>query len=250
MTFGLVALAVLAVTAVVNVDSGQRVAAATGAATIVLALIAIVSLRQNVKLLAVAVGQAEDSRARAESSRQLALAAAEQAAASVQQALASEMLAEAAGRQAEATLALVQEARLDRELEFQPVITVRVVTRSGQGGRQSVQVAIANVGRGTASQVALAYHEFADPGPGHLFGSESMVDFGPGESDSSEMSLGATASNQANRRLTDDLPEPALAAGFEDVLGNRYRWAATPSGHGRLEVWRPGAAAQPDWSRW
>src|SRR5205085_2940083 len=104
------------------------------------------------------------------------------------------------------------------------------------GGRQHAQIAIANIGRGPAVRLAIAYHEFALAEPGHLFGSGAVIDMGPGESDSVDMYLGVTMSDQANRRLIDDLPEPALATGFEDVIGNRYRWIARPGGHGRLEI--------------
>jgi hypothetical protein len=247
---GLIALTVLVATALINPDAGQRVAAATGAATIVLALIAAGSMWQNFRLVAAAADQAEASRTQAESSRQVAQAAADQAAASMQQAVASERLAEAAGRQAKASFALVEEARSDRELEFQPVVTVRLLMRGDHGGRRYAQVTTSNVGRGAALRVAIAYHEFVDPGLGHLFGSFAQADLGPDQRDTPTIYLGTGASDQADRRLIDDLPEPGLAAGYEDVVGNRYRWVATPSGHGRLEVWRRGAANQPEWSRW
>lgn len=268
---GLVAVAILAATAVMNPDVGQRVAAATAAATIVLALVGGLTTWQNSRLVAAAteqarvtreqaesserlvraaVEEAESAREQASASRELVSAAIDQATASRAQAEASQRLAEAATLQARAAVELVEETRVDRQLEFQPYLTAEIRQRGSDGGRQSVQVAVANIGRGPALHSGVAYHEFAGEAVGHLFGSSPFFDMGPGESDSFKIYLDAGAAAQAFLRLTDDLPDPAVAVAFEDVVGNRYRWASGGGFRREPDVWRRTEQVQPDWAHW
>ncbi len=268
---GLVAVVVLVATAVVNPDVGQRVAAATAAATIVLALVGGLTTWQNSRLVAAAteqarltreqaesserlvraaVEEAESAREQASASRDLVSAAIDQATASRAQAEASQHLAQAAAMQARAAVELVEETRVDRQLGFQPFVTAEVRQRGDHGGRQYVQVVVANIGRGPALHAAVAYHEFPDEAAGHLFGASPFFDMGPGESDSFTLYLDAGAAAQAFRRLVDDLPDPAVAVAFEDVVGNRYRWASGGGFRRQPDVWRRSDQVQPDWARW
>jgi hypothetical protein len=114
---------------------------------------------QNWRLVKAAGEQARASHEQAVASHQLALAANEQTEVSRELAEASRKQAAASDTQAAATLALVEEARADRELEFRPFLTLHVHKRGDHGGRQYIEVVVANVGRGPALLTALAYHE-------------------------------------------------------------------------------------------
>lgn len=268
---GLVAVAILVATAITNPDVGQRVAAATAAATIVLALVGGLTTWQNSRLVAAATEQARLSREQAESSerlvraateeasaareqarasRDLVAAAIDQATASRAQADASQRLAEAATMQAKAAIELVEETRVDRQLEFQPYLTAEIRQQGDHGGRQYVQIVVANIGRGPALHAGVAYHEFLGEAAGHVFGSSPFFDMGPGESDSFTIYLDTGAVAQAFRRLTDDVTAPAVAVAFEDVVGNRYRWASGGGFRREPDFWPRGDQAQPDWARW
>lgn len=130
------------------------------------------------------------------------------------------------------------------------VTAAAIRQRGDHGGRQYVEVVVANIGRGPALHAGVSYHEFPGEAVGHLFGSSPLFDLGPGESESFSIYLDAGAEAQAFRRVTDDLPDPAVAVGFEDIVGNRYRCASGRGFRREPDTWRRGDANQPDWARW
>lgn len=205
----------------------DRLAAATGAATALLALVAGTSAVQNAQLISAAREQARES-------SELVEAAAQQA--------------EASTAQSKATLALVDEARADREFEYRPLLTFVVSSQGSVGGRPYRHLTVTNIGRGPAISAAIATHDFVDQG--HLFGSSDMFDLGPGASRAFEVYDQVGASGQAFRRLIDDLHEPTLAIGFMDVVGNRYRVATSAGFRRPVETRHHDSPQQLDWAAW
>ncbi|HLX33803.1 MAG TPA: hypothetical protein VKR30_01025 [Candidatus Limnocylindrales bacterium] len=227
LVFGVLLLAGFAYTGLTAPQLGDRLAAATGAATTVLALVAGATAAQNFLLIAAARQQASES-------RDLVAAALEQAAAS--------------DAQAKGTMALVEEARLDREYEFRPLLTLDITERGTVGARPFRRLIASNIGRGPALNVAVATHDFV--GGTHVFGSSGLFDLGPGARRELEIYDEAGAAGQTFRRLVDGLPEPSVAVGFVDLTGNKYRVALVDGFRRPLETRRRDDPQVLDWAAW
>jgi hypothetical protein len=176
---------------------------ATAVGTIALALAAGAAYRQNVRL----VNVTRDA------------------------AIATRDAARAATKEAQATAELVEEARRDRELNWQPVLTiVQRVRAPGAYPEYSVK----NTGRGPAYSTVVAWKR---RGPSEITVSVASVAVGPGEE---KVVIPSGNDLQAGGVLPDDA---SWAVYCEDQFRIRYRFGETG---GRPDVWKP-EQAEPQW---
>ena len=198
----------------------------TAAATVVLAYFAIQASRTAARALASANRQA------------IASSAAAQAA--------SDAVA-AANREADASGAVVEEMRLDRQVQFRPHLTLTTGLISGTTATLNVR----NVGNGPALRCLAAMHGFFE-GPGHHWSVSDDFDLAAGELRTIEI---REAVNQTRSRLLTDEPPlmedgQSFAVGYEDLLGSRYRVRLRAGELQTDTAPRTETGTAPGWAAW
>ena len=154
--------------------------------------------------------------------------------------------ARAGQQEADASLALVQETRRDRELEIQPVL---VLADERKASGQMLSVRIRNVGRGPAMQLRV----FERQGNAMYWNSGPGITVGPGETeptnalDGTPTFLGLTSDHGAVGVSSFVLgPKPNAAVAYcIDQLGNRLRFDLDAGGP--PDMW-PREAEPPKWA--
>lgn len=211
-------------------DHTGSLTAASAMATFVLASVAVLTLRQNDKLVRAAIDEATATR--------------EQATASAVQATASRET--------------VEEMRREREWAYRPLLTVS--ERNIRGSELShTELVVRNIGTGPALNVCLAGHQFIGDPPGHRWLSEYSQGIAPG----AELTFGtwlysddATTGEPRSDRyrcIVDDLvqvgSEEIVAVRYDDWFGTHYR-SGGPTGQATEEYRGHGSVIDaPSWMR-
>lgn len=216
-------------------DHTGSLTAASAMATFVLASVAVLTLRQNDKLVRVAIDEATATR--------------EQAVASKDQATASQQA--------------VAEMQRGREWAYKPALVLAKVTRTSEGKPffQSRNVVISNIGTGPAFNIRLAVHTPARA----AFGEEEARDHSwlsaewqglPAGGDL-ERSLSRPFAEEGRedryRGIVDDVPsqdgEVVFAVRYDDWFGNHYRVIGPAIRPAEEYRGHPSEAGAPDWAR-
>lgn len=221
-------------------DHTGSLTAASAMATFVLASVAVLTLRQNDKLVHAAIDEATATR--------------EQATASKDQAMASRET--------------VEEMRLEHERAYKPAIVVAVEKRHYEGGPIGItkQMAVLrNIGTGPAFNVRLAVHR---PAKGASEGKEAtehrwlssewqgMMAGGESEFPLTDLSGGPKTEGprpDRYRGIVDDVQsmdgEAVYAVRYDDWFGNHYRVIGPAIRPAEEYRGHPSEASAPDWAR-
>ena len=228
--------------------AADRLAAVTAGGTLALAGSALVAWLE--------------SRALVSETRALVKATVAQAQAAQAQAATAAVQADEARRQREAAEAQANEARRQSDLadhaldlSVRPSVTITLAARLDETKTETpARIELKNDGPGVAYQVHIAVHAFRGSPPEHRFwsGDTALRQLGAHETCTS-IGGASQPGQQAYRTLTDmvalDQNDMAIAVGFSDARGRRYRLV-----HGRRgpDTWRPDSGdPQPDWAqRW
>jgi hypothetical protein len=152
-------------------------------------------------------------------------------------------------RQATAMAELAEEARRDRELAWQPLLTLENLGFSGNANARRITVRVTNVGSGPALNSSIFVSD------GGQWGQSPRFVFRSGDEDSRSMNMDSLDRSEVFeptpgfRRVPSvrqgQLP-PELVALCTDALGRRWRFSpGWPN-----ETVGPDAVDQPTWLRW
>ncbi len=198
----------------------------TAAATVVLAYFAIQASRTAAKALAAANKQAIASSAAAQAASDAVVAA---------------------NREADASAAVVEEMRLDRQVQFRPHLTLT----SGLISGTTATLQVRNVGSGPALRCLAAMHTFFERS-GHQWSVSGDFDLAAGEQREIEV---REAENETRPRLLTETPAlmaegQVFAVAYEDLLGSRYRARLRAKELQTDSAPRTEQGTAPDWATW